>query len=286
MLGAFVLASIAVVNAQETSNSFQIKAASVQVGFLSGSSTISNISDFQKLASTSDFKESDVIGFRRNSNFFGSTGPAFSMNLILAKPADESRARLNTEFRFGISYQQYDVFNLSYSRTDNFRVDSLLSLRTGDQTFVDSVYSQDYNLSYTQNQVMVDADVTISTNPNKRFKFYGGVGLSIGLSVAPYTTISYSTSSSLEQSETQFNTFDSESEFDDTFENFRNEAGFFGRVYLPLGIDFRIGKTSETAKKYHMFLESRTSLMFQSVPELSLITNTGNVTALGLRYDF
>tara|TARA_B110000046_G_scaffold28052_1_gene28770 strand:+ start:65837 stop:66088 length:252 start_codon:yes stop_codon:yes gene_type:complete len=80
---------------------------------------------------------------------------------------------------------------------------------------------------------MVDADVTISTNPNKRLKFYGGIGLSLDLSVAPRTTIAYSTSSSLEQDETWFNTFDNDFENDDTFENYGNDGGFFGRIYVP-----------------------------------------------------
>lgn len=285
VFGALFFASITVVNAQEESNSFQIKAASVQVGVLSGSSSISNISDFQKLAPTSDFQELDVIGFRRDNNFFGSNGPAFSMNVILAKPANENFARLNTEFRFGVSYQQSDVFNLSYSRTDEFRVDTLTSMRNGEQSFVDSIYDQSYYLAYTQRHVMLDGDVTISTNPNKRFKFYGGVGLSLGLSVSPSTTISYNTTSRL-RNEIRTDDFNSDFDSESTYDSYRNKSGFFGRLYLPLGIDFRVGKTNETLKKYHLFVESRTSLMFQSVPELNFTTNTGNATTMGLRYDF
>ena len=110
--------------------------------------------------------------------------------------------------------------------------------------------------------------------------------MSLGLSVAPLKTIAYNTSSSLEQEETQFNSFDSEFEYDGTFENFRNDGGFFGRVYVPLWVDFRIGKRKEIFKKYHLFVESRTSLAFQSVPELVFVTTTTNLTGFGLRYYF
>jgi hypothetical protein len=287
ILGALMVTSITVVNAQMNENlGFQIKAANVQFGFTSGRSAISNLSDFQKLAPNSDFKESDVLGFKAQNNFFGPSGVTFNANLVFAKPTEENTSRLNTEFRLGISFQQSDVFSLGYSRTDEFRVDTLTSARNGDQTFIDSSYTQDYSLFYTQRHVMVDADVTVSTDPNKRWKFYGGIGLSLGLSVAPYTSISYNTRSALEQSENRFNTFDNESDSETTVEKFRNDGGFFGRLYVPLGIDFRIGKRKESLKKYHLFVESRTSLTVQSVPELNLITNTATATGFGVRYDF
>ena len=155
----------------------------------------------------------------------------------------QSNSRLNTEFRFGISFQQTDVLSLSYTRTDEFRVDTLMSSRNGDQIFVDSIYSQDYSLGLHFNVMLWWMQMfTISTNPIKRFKFYGGVGLSLGLSVSPYTSIFYNTTSELEQSDSQFNTFDREWELDGTYEKFRNKGGFFGRVYVPLAVDFRIWK--------------------------------------------
>tara|TARA_B110000046_G_scaffold28052_1_gene28769 strand:+ start:65522 stop:65776 length:255 start_codon:yes stop_codon:yes gene_type:complete len=84
------------------------------------------------LAPNSDFQESDIVGFKAQNNFLGSSGPAFSLNLVLAQANNEKAARLNTEFRFGISFQQADVFNLSYCRTDNFRADTLTSSRNAD----------------------------------------------------------------------------------------------------------------------------------------------------------
>lgn len=273
--------------AQVAENSvLQVKSANVQIGFYSGNSVVSNLSDFQKLAPNSTFQESDIVGFRAQNSFYGSSGQAFSMNLVFDKPTSETLSRLNAEFRFGLSYQQADIFYLSYGKTNRYRVDTLTSSRKGEQTFIDSVYSQDYTLSYTQRHVMVDADIVISTNPNKRWKFYGGIGLSVGLSVAPYTTISYDTRSNLEEQDRPNDGFNSDFEFENTTERFRNDGGFFGRVYMPLGVDFRIGKRKESLKKYHLFSESRPSLTFQSVPELNMISTTANVTSFGLRYDF
>lgn len=273
--------------AQVAENSvLQVKSANVQIGFYSGNSAVSNLSDFQKLAPNSTFQESDIVGFRAQNSFYGSSGQTFSVNLVFDKPTSETLSRLNTEFRFGVSYQQADIFYLSYGKTNRYRVDTLTSSRSGEQTFIDSVYSQDYNLSYTQRHVMVDADVVISTNSKKRWKFYGGVGLSLGLSVAPYTTISYDTRSNVEEQDRSNNGFNSDFEYENTEERFRNDGGFFGRVYLPIGVDFRVGKRKESLKKYHLFSESRPSLTFQSVPELNMISTTANVTSFGLRYDF
>lgn len=287
VMAALVFASVAAVNAQENTNSgFQIKSASIQFGLSSGSTAPISLTDFQKLAPNSDFKESDLFGFERQNYSYESAGTSFSLNLIIAKPQNEKLAKLNAEFRLGLSFQQADVFTLNYNRTEEFRVDTLISQRNGEQLFVDSIYSQNYDLAYNQRHVMIDADVTVSTNPNKRWKFYGGIGFSLGVSVAPQTTISYNASSSLDRNvnfdEIYQPGFDSE--FD--YESFGNDAGFFGRVYVPLGLDFRIGKRKETLKKYHLFLESRPSLTFQSVPELNAVTTTSSVTGFGFRYDF
>lgn len=286
MIVGVVLSALTVnLNAQEAEDTgLQLKSVSAQLGVFNGSSGISNSSDFQKLAPNSSFEKSDVSGFKIQNSFFGSSGPAFSMNIVLAKPENTNLSRLNTEFRFGISYQEIDVLNLGYDRIDEFRIDTLISSRSGNQVFVDSTYRQSYYLSYNQTNVMVDGDVTISTDPSKRFKFYGGIGFSLGFSAAASTDIIYSTTSNVNIIEDEESSF--EFEIDGSSERFRNDGGLFGRVYLPLGLDFRIGKTKATAMKYHLFVESRPNLSFHKVPELGSVTLTSNVSSLGFRYDF
>ena len=132
---------------------------------------------------------------------------------------------------------------------------------------------------------MLDGDVTISTNPERRWKFYTGIGVSLGLSVSPRTEVNYDSWSYIEDRLLN-NDRQSSDDYEVRSEEFANKTGFFGRVYIPLGVDFRIGKRKESLKKYHLFVESRQSLNFQTISELSSQVTTSSVGGFGLRYDF
>ncbi len=280
----FALAMAAGAMAQDESKSLEIKSASVQFGLYTGDAGVSNFIDFQKLAPTMTLTENDLVGFSNQNGYIDNSGPAFSANLIFAKPNAGNAARFNLEYRVGVSFQQVDLMNQNYHREDEYRIDTLLSSRNGKEFFVDSIQNQNYYLTYTQRHVMLDGDVTISTNPQKRWKFYAGIGVSLGLSVSPTTEISYTSNSYIEGRIDEDEEFYLES--DGNTERFSNKGGFFGRVYLPLGIDFRIGKKKESLTKYHLFVESRQSLNFQSVSELSSITTIASTGGVGMRYNF
>ena len=274
-------------SAQDEVKRLEIKSASWQFGLNTGQSGVSNLSDFRKLAPNMTLSEADLIGFSNGSGFNENSGPVFSANIIMAKPtafADEV-SRFNPEVRVGISYQKAGLLNLNFNRRDEFRIDTLRSSQTGEEYYVDSIQNQSYSLSYIQQQVMVDGDVTISTNPEKRWKFYTGIGVSLGLSVSPRTEVSYNSWSYVEN-QLFNNDRELSSNNDDRSEEFANKTGFFGRVYIPLGVDFRIGKRKESLKKYHLFIESRQSLNFQTISELSSQVTTSSVGGFGLRYDF
>jgi hypothetical protein len=274
-------------SAQDEVKRLEIKSASWQFGLNTGQSGVSNLSDFKKLAPNMMLSEADLIGFSNGSGFNENSGPAFSVNIILAKPTAfvEEVSRFNPEFRVGISYQRASLLNLNFVRTDQFRIDTLRSSQTGEEYYVDSIRNQDYSLGYIQQQVMVDGDVTISTNPDRRWKFYTGIGVSLGLSVSPRTEVNYDSWSYVEDGLSD-NYRKSSNDYEGSSEEFANKTGFFGRVYIPLGVDFRIGKRKESLKKYHLFIESRQSLNFQTIFELSSQVTTSSVGGFGLRYDF
>jgi len=280
----FALAITIGASAQKESKLLEIKAASWQFGLYIGEAGVSNFSDFQQLAPKMTLTENDLIGFSNSNGYIENAGFSFSANIILAKPSSENTPLFNPEFRFGVSFQQADVLNQTYHRRDEYRVDTLQSSRSGEEFYVDSIQNQQYSLSYVQQQVMLDGDVIISTDPQKRWKFYAGVGLSLGLSVSPRTEIASISYSYIDGRGNEIEDLDYQNE--GNLERYSNKGGFFGRVYLPLGIDFTLGKRKESLKKYHLFVESRQSLNFQSVPELSPMTTLSSSGGIGLRYNF
>ena len=146
---SLALTSLLAVNAQEETSTFKVKAVNLQLGVTNGSSVVSNLSDFQKLAPDSEFKEADIAGFRTQNSYFGSSGSGFSMNLVIAKAEGSKLSYLNPEFRFGVSYHQADLVYLGYTKRNESRVDTLTSSKTGEQTFTDSINTQDYSLAYS-----------------------------------------------------------------------------------------------------------------------------------------
>ena len=128
-------------SAQDEVENLEIKSASWQFGLNTGQSGVSNLSDFKKFAPNMTLSEDDLIGFSNGSGFNENSGPAFSANIILAKPtafADEV-SRFNPEVRVGISYQRASLLNLNFTRTDEFRIDTLRSSQTREEYYVDSI---------------------------------------------------------------------------------------------------------------------------------------------------
>jgi hypothetical protein len=64
----------------------------------------------------------------------------------------------------------------------------------------------------------------------------------------------------------------------------RNFATF--SAYVPLGIDFRIGKKREFWNRLHLFGEFRPSLNYAKIPELRRVLNPGITQSFGLKVTF
>jgi hypothetical protein len=66
-------------------------------------------------------------------------------------------------------------------------------------------------------------------------------------------------------------------------ERFNNQTSFGLLAYLPLGLDFRLGKNQEFWKRLHLFYEISPGLNMTFIPELNTATNIAIRNGLGLR---
>ena len=111
---------------------------------------------------------------------------------------------------------------------------------------------------------------------------FGGVGITAGMSLNAYTYISYETDHSTESSGTSSsNTSYGNTDFET--EKFRNKNNTGFSAFIPMGVDFRIGRNKEFWKRLHLYYEFSPSINVVNVPELRTFTTANIKHGLGLK---
>ena len=105
-----------------------------------------------------------------------------------------------------------------------------------------------------------------------------------GLSIKASTDIDYTRSSSTEIIYSD-GTSNSHHTYDERYESevFINENISAFSVYLPMGIDFRMGRKKEFWKRLHLFYEIRPGIDFIKIPELGNFSNGSFQNGFGLK---
>jgi len=245
-----------------------------------------NLADFQKLAPESELLKKNISGFDyAHSTVVNGNGPALAGNVIYEINQNNDEKRFRQELHFGFVYNSITISSLSAYKENRFRVDTLRSSQTGNQFFVDSISIESYGADYDQDQLMLSSTYIISGKGENRLKFYTGIGIAAGISVSASTNVYYSKNSYID-SEFEGRTSNGNDDFLFRSERFTNANSFLARVYLPIGLDFKLSKRSENWNKCHILLETQPNLTYSTIPELKSTINTGNLSSLGFRYDF
>jgi hypothetical protein len=173
----------------------------------------------------------------------------------------------------------------SFNRQDRRPYDTLSSAQTGQTVYMDSVTTKTLGMNYTWEQVRLDGSLIFSTNPEARWALFSGIGFSAGVSINSNTEIYYNNSGSIEShspnsTQTSYSSYYSERSMTERFRN-KTNLGFL--AYVPLGIDFRMGKRREFWKRMHLVYELRPGINMTSVPELRVIANAAIQQGLGVK---
>ena len=260
----------------------------IQPGTFSQRLNNGTLNDFKLLAPDSKFLQTNFSDFRKSgyNDIYGNSMLSIAVGLKLGK-RENNLSNSNTTLRLGINYLTGYSLTNSYYKTDRKRYDTLTSSQTNQQIFVDSVTSTSYTMDYSYNQLRLDGSLIFSTNSKARWSLYTGFGASLGVSINAKTDIYYSKN---KFSETMFqngnliyeNTRNDGDEYET--ETFRNKTNIGLSAYVPLGIDFRIGKKNEFWKRAHLYYELRPGLNMTTIPELRTIINPGIQYGLGFRF--
>jgi len=274
---------------QKTVKRISISEFYVQVGLLSERMEHRSLSDFKKLAPQSVLLNKNLADYNNFSGSVLASNAIFSAMVgIKFSNKERTNYRANPVIRLGISYfsgtQLLGVLGNSYRKT----YDSLTSGQTGQKVYLDSVTSNLYGMYYTSDQLRLDGSIIFRTNPEARWSLFTGIGFNVGLSINSNTDIYYSKFKDTQvrnpDGSRNFSSHSSfYSEYNGKTERFRNKTTIGFSTFIPMGIDFRIGKNSEFWKRIHLFYEVRPGINIASIPELQTITNASLQQGIGLK---
>jgi hypothetical protein len=246
-------------------------------------------SDFLKLAPQSTVLQNELSGFQSSTfgTYYGNSAFAISLGMPLRKEKEEGK-KSRAILRLGFTFLNTSGLSAYYSKQSTTRIDTLVSSQSGQLSFVDSVRSQNYSMNYNTQQLRLDASIVFRWNDEKRWSLYAGAGLSAGFSLNSTTNIYYYEINSVRVRVPSGNVSNTESPFtveqqNGYTETFRNKTSYGAMLYIPLGIDFRLGKEKEFWKLLHLFYEIRPSADVTVVPELGGFATASFMHGIGLR---
>lgn len=244
------------------------------------------IDEFKKLAPGSELLKANFNGYNQYNDYLSSMNSMFAVNLGLRFSNKSKTAYLkNPLLRIGITYLTTTDLANNLSKEDSFRSDTLISTSTGQVYYIDSTIYRSYNMQHSSDQLRLDLSFNYRTDPKARWQFFAGFGLTAGISLKSYTTINYTVGSNLESVNYYFYPVQSEI-YDYKNEYFRNSADFGAMAYIPLGIDFRMGKKRPFWKRTHLFYEVRPGACFSSIGDLDFYGNVAVQQGLGLKINW
>ncbi len=271
-LTVFFLFVSTVLVAQEKSGCMQLTEAQVLIGSNLSSVETMSLTDFKTLAPGSSILAKDYTGF--SSNYYNSTytNPSFTGLLGFT-----FKNKPNPLLRLGLGYSTRTLGTGSSSRYESFHYDTLTSAQTGQQIFLDSIHTQYMYGAYQATYLSLDASLIFRTKPAARWSIYGGIGVNVGLAFNGFLNIEYH-----DEHYASSGNYD-QSNWTHEQERFNQKTHVASTVYIPMGLDFRLGKKHEFMNRLHLFAEARPSMTITTIPTIKTQLTPNITSSLGLR---
>jgi hypothetical protein len=247
-----------------------------------------SLSDFKKVAPESVLLQNDFTGYSEQGWYEWGGKSVFSALLgIQFMEKQKGTPRKNPILRLGVNYTSGAILSGGMFRKDRRRYDTLASARTGQQIYLDSVTRTNYGMRYNSDQIQFDGSLIFRSHPEARWSLFGGIGITTGFSIRSNTVINYFRSGG---TETRFPNDDyiytSNYDYDGNnykSETFNNKNKMVISTYLPMGLDFRIGKKNQFWKQIHLFYEFRPGITMTSIDRLQTLVSVAIPQALGIK---
>jgi hypothetical protein len=283
ILICFYLSASSQENASDEQSSIAITDVFLQLGSFTERTAGGSLENFRKLAPQSQMLSEDLSDFSGSGGTTYNGNTLFSISLGLQFQDEEKNKRKgNPLLRLGLTYLGGSAISSNIYKNERFPIDTLVSTQTGQIYVVDSVSDESYFMEYISDQIRLDAALIFRTNPEARWSLYGGVGIAFGVSLNARTEIYYNNflfdDDYHGRENSRYGTYQSE--------RFNNEMNFGLMTYIPLGVDFRLGKNKEFWKRTHLYYEVSPGINFTTIPELKTFANPSIRNGLGLRVNW
>lgn len=254
-------------------------------GGYSGDYTYLNLSQYQALNPDSKILQSNFSGF--SSNTITRYNDASMLYMAVGYKMKQQNAPV---LRFGLGVGSGNSIQGGYYKEVTTHLDTLVSPRTGAKAYVDSIYNEGYDFSTRSDMVQLDASAIWRTRNPNRITLFGGIGVFAGTSFNVFSTIShYSSSYIISPDPSAYNSPGHHSYYDNfksDNETFKNKSHSVYGVYIPFGIDMRLGKKSTFWKHFHLVFEARVRMQKYNFGGIGSQASTPYNGLFGIRYKF
>lgn len=249
--------------------------------------TPSNITDFAPLAPGSSILMKDFSNYQSGMGYFNFNEYPFGMNnqnvsSFQSLQVGLSLPKCQGTLRLGLSNFSNQLLGAFASYYEEHVVDTLISSQNGSMTFVDSTVSRNVYGNYSNQQIRLEAAYVWEMNAGERWAFSAGAGMSFGLSYQSRTTLHYTEYTNSYQG---YGSYTGNQTTTHESESYKNPMNWGAILYVPLGINFRLGTKRAFWKPWMIYSELRPQLSINSIPNAGVKFSPGIGSASGIRYN-
>lgn len=189
-------------------------------------------------------------------------------------------------FRIGISGSSTRIGWTGFQgQTDNYRYDTLVSSRTGEEVYIDSIHSKNLNYGLESQAINVFVQYLRTINPRNKLSAYAGGGLNFGGAISTklrgqYNEYSYVAAPVQNNSYGTIGDYTSESQT----QNLENLQNF--NVHTILGLNYRFSNRTVLLRNLNIFAEGNLGLDYTNSSESNSKMGFSRGVNVGLRVTF
>lgn len=194
----------------------------------------------------------------------------------------------NLENKYFVMRLGIGFYNGSYTKNNLFvedrnTYDSLIE--SNQTTFLDSVTYRYLDSKYSYQMLRMDGSFLVKTNLPSRWTFFAGLGFTYGVTInSDAETLTRRTLSTEKRYGENYSLKNSNQDISIVNENRDLENIFSYSVYVPVGVDFRIGNNHSLWKKSHLFYEFRSGMNYTNREGMSPQSSVYLHHSFGLKY--
>jgi hypothetical protein len=287
-LAAVLLLSTTALIGQESSKKRErrlwISEIQILPGAIHSRSYPGTLEQFRILAPGSEMLANQTFeGYQSGNGYIRTHSGVFAAMLgIRFKTGKGDEYRGDPTLRIGFSFNGGTQLTYLTSHVASYPIDTLYNTQGTQVATIDSVAWKTYNMTYSSDQWNLDVSLIYRTNPKLRFSLFGGIGVTGGMSVASFARMGMHDASYIE-TRFKYSHFNSSWVFDNTHDKVEAPGNISGNIYLPMGVNFRLGNKSALLRKINIFYEVRPGITLTSLEGIETLVSTRTLHGIGLR---